>query len=123
MKAAAFASIMAVSLAGVACSEKAPAEAETQTPETTSETAQAERGQFNLRYPANGSPAASSETSSQFNLRTPDSVGSDAGQAFRLPEGAVRDNALSDIQEIRTPDMVDSEPEATDPDDDIIRLD
>ena len=47
------------------------------------------------------------------------------GAYGRLPPGAVRDNALSDIEEIRTPGMIDDAealPEE-DPEDAIIRLD
>lgn len=123
MKAATLASIMAVSLAGAACSERAPAE--TETPDATSEVAQPDKGQFNLRFPTGSAQPASSEASNQFNLRSPDSAGPDAGNGIRLPEGAVRDNALSDIPEIRTPDMAleESGQDAEDPDDEIIRLD
>lgn len=123
MKAATLASILAISLAGVACSEKAPAE--TETPDATSEAAQTDKGQFNLRFPTGSAQPASSETSSQFNLRAPGSAGPDAGTGIQLPEGAVRENALSDIPEIRTPDMAIEEAgqDAEDPDDEIIRLD
>lgn len=123
MKAATFASIMAVSLAGVACSEKAPAEGETEA--TTPEASQpAPTGQFNLRFPTESSQPASSENQGQFNLRVPGAA-PQAETGLRLPPGAVRDNALSDIEEIRTPGMIDDAealPEE-DPEDAIIRLD
>lgn len=118
MRAASFASILAISLAGVACSEKAPAE--TEAPETASEP---EAGQFNLRYPTNGGQPASAEGTGEFNLRIPDSAAEQPG-GVRLPEGAVRQDGLSGVQEIQTPPL----PETAEPDepaepDDIIRLD
>lgn len=117
MKAAAFASILALSLAGTACSEKAPAESKTP---ASAETAANDAPQFNLRYP--GSEATTStDVSSGFNLRTPDSVGSSDG--IRLPEGAVNENRLSDVPELDTRVVIEEETPATDPDDDIIRLD
>ena len=121
MRATVLAAILAVSLAGFACSEKAPAENEQ--PAETSESAQPQQGQFNLRFPTNDTQPASSGASGEFNLRIPESAdaGMDSG-GLRLPEGAVREDALSGIQEIQTPGVVDPQPEE-DPEDDIIRLD
>ena len=123
MRATVLAAILAVSLAGVACSEKAPAENEA--PAETNESAQPQQGQFNLRFPTSGAQPASSDAAGEFNLRIPDSAdaGVDSGGGgLRLPEGAVREDALSGIQEIQTPSVVDTQPEE-DPDDEIIRLD
>ncbi|MEQ9315847.1 MAG: hypothetical protein RLN72_08335 [Henriciella sp.] len=118
MKAAAFASIIALSLAGVACSEKAPAESDTSA-DVAAETASAPAAsEFNLRYPGSDSSSAAS-ASGDFNLRTPDADAPTDG--IRLPEGAINENRLADVPEIQTPSV---EPETeTDPDDDIIRLD
>ncbi|WP_139792403.1 hypothetical protein [Henriciella litoralis] len=125
MKAVTFASMLAVSIIGTACSEKAPTDDAAAVETTVVETAETEAPQFNLRFP--GSDAApATEASSGFNLRTPDVA--PTGPALRLPEGAVRENALSNIPEIQTP-MVDGAADAaveidSDPDeDDIIRLD
>lgn len=117
MKAATFASIIALGFAGAACSQNAPEEpAETAAPQ---ETGEQETPQFNLRYPGSGSSAGAS-ASGEFNLRLPDAGMENSGP--RLPEGAVRDNALSDVPEIDTPALPQQGP-AEDPDDDIIRLD
>ncbi|MGB3627615.1 MAG: hypothetical protein WA989_17435 [Henriciella sp.] len=118
MKAAAFASIVALSFAGVACSEKAPVETETQA-DVSAETASApQASEFNLRYP--GSESSSTTTaSSEFNLRIPEADAPTDG--VRLPEGAVNENRLSNVPEIETP-AVETAPEAA-PEDDIIRLD
>ena len=124
MKAATFASILAVSFAGVACSEKAADE--TETADAASETSQPKASEFNLRYPTTGPQQSSSAGAGEFNLRVPDSnaAGSDSG--VRLPDGAVREDPLSGIDEIRTPDMATPEAEAPAeeaPEDEIIRLD
>ncbi|WP_143435238.1 hypothetical protein [Henriciella aquimarina] len=124
MRAATFASILAISMAGVACSEKSPADAGQAGAST--ETAQSETPQFNLRYPGSSSQTTSSPGTGEFNLRTP---GSATAQPTgpRLPEGAVRDNALSDVPEINTPNLqpgpAGPDAPAEEPDDDIIRLD
>lgn len=125
MKATTFASILAVSLAGAACSQQAPAETETANADT--ETAQPQAGEFNLRYPTSGSQDTSNAASGEFNLRIPDRNGDlNAAGEVRLPDGAVRDDALSGIEEVRTPDMIDPGESAADedaPEDEIIRLD
>lgn len=133
MRALTLASLLAVSMTGVACSERAPAEpehvpAEASGPAAATETAEADTAQpaqFNLRYPGSDAPAGG-QAGGGFNLRDPGSTAPAQG-GFRLPEGALREDALSDIPEIRTPatDTQDSaapQPEE-DPDDDIIRLD
>lgn len=129
MKALTFASVLAVSMAGVACSQQA------QTPdtaETASESTKQESSQFNLRYPTGDTASASSPASSgQFNLRGPENTQQSAG-GFRLPEGAVRDNALNQVPEVQGPNFPAQEGNAQaetpvepaeEPDDDIIRLD
>ncbi len=117
MKAVTILSMFALACAGTACSEKAPAETETAT--AASETASSS-GQFNLRYPGSETQPAGATAAGQFNLRIPDSAADTGG--VRLPDGAVRDNALSGVAEIQTPGMADDKP-AEDPEDDIIRLD
>ncbi|WP_143434549.1 MULTISPECIES: hypothetical protein [Henriciella] len=119
MKAAAFASIVALGFTGVACSEKAPAETEGAS-NVSAETASAPAAsEFNLRYPGSDS-TTTSDSSGGFNLRIPDSSAPQDG--IRLPEGTINENRLSDIPEIQTPASETPAPEA-EPDDDIIRLD
>lgn len=115
MRAVTFASILAVGMAGVACSEKAPVEPES----VEANVAAPETPQFNLRFPT--SDTAATEASGEFNLRIPE--GDPQGNSVRLPEGAVRENAFNDMPEIRTPDMQDEDAPEEDPDDAIIRLD
>ena len=129
MKALTFASVLAISMAGVACSERAPIEPEEVSSETdveiqTTETAQAEApaaSEFNLRFPGTDTQAASGG----FNLRDPGTL-SDQQGGLRLPDGAVREDAFSDIPEIRAP-ITDAPSQdagqVEDPDDEIIRLD
>ena len=126
MKATTLASIIALSAAGVACSEKAPIppeQVETATTETAAAGSQADTApQFNLRYP--GSEPATSQTSNGgFNLRTPDTLSSSGGP--RLPDAAVRENAFDDIPEIRTPAVQAPRQDIPVPEDEdaIIRLD
>lgn len=119
MKAAAFASVVALSLAGVACSEKAPAESAAAA-DVAAETASApQASEFNLRYPGSDS-SSSASASGEFNLRIPDA--SAPTEDLRLPEGAVNENRLSNVPEIQTP-AVETTPESSPEDDDIIRLD
>ncbi|MEQ8557583.1 MAG: hypothetical protein RIB03_04625 [Henriciella sp.] len=123
MRAATFASVLALSIAGVACSEKAPAETEqAAAPQSTSE-AQAS-GEFNLRYPTSSSQSAGG-AAGEFNLRIPETSSPGAESGMRLPEGTVREDAFSDIPEVRTPGIPaeGNETPAEEPDDDIIRLD
>ncbi|MEM5516139.1 hypothetical protein WNY37_04210 [Henriciella sp. AS95] len=119
MKAAVFASVVALSFTGVACSEKAPAESGTAA-NVSAETASAPAAsEFNLRYPGSESTTAS-DSSGGFNLRIPDAGAPQEG--IRLPDGAINENRLADIPEIETP-ATEVPPAETDPDDEIIRLD
>ena len=128
MKAATFASILAISVAGTACSQDAEAPAEAEMTEVQAEATEPDASQFNLRYPTTDTQPTSS--ASQFNLRGPDTAGQ-GSQGVRLPEGAVRDNALSNVPEVRGPAALSpdggapAQPDAApaEPDDDIIRLD
>lgn len=131
MRALTFASLLAVSMAGVACSDNAPVEpenvaAETETPDAaeTGAAETAEASQFNLRFPGSDGPAAQGDGG--FNLRAPTGT-AQPQDGFRLPEGAVREDAFSNIPEIRTPAMDNAaQQEAApdeDPEDEIIRLD
>ncbi|WP_300380463.1 hypothetical protein [Henriciella sp.] len=132
MKALTFASVLAVSMAGVACSQQAQAPDAADASETANENAQPETSQFNLRYSTGDTqPASSPASSGQFNLRGPDST-QQSPDGFRLPEGAVRENALNQVPEVQTPNFPAQEgsspvePEqdpAETPDDDLIRLD
>ena len=123
MKAVTFASLMAVSLAGTACSQQAPDE--TDTASATSEASAPKAGEFNLRYPTTSASETSETASGEFNLRVPGSSDMSADGEIRLPDGAVRENALSGVEELRTPDVATppvNVPEE-DPDDEIVRLD
>lgn len=121
MKAATAASILALTMAGVACSERAPAENEgVQSAPVEQDTASASSAsEFNLRYPGSET-AAASDASSQFNLRIPDAE-MDTG-AVRLPEGAVRSETLTNVPEIESPPLPKNSA-SDEPEDEIIRLD
>lgn len=132
MRALTAASLLAATIAGSACSDRAPVEPETvsaeadaeisaETPDAADTTS---TSRFNLRYPGTDA-ARTGQTSSGFNLRDPNGVNQqDSG--FRLPEGAVRENAFDDIPEIRAPSLEDQPVDPVteeNPDDAIIRLD
>ncbi|MEL6413621.1 MAG: hypothetical protein AAFQ15_01620 [Pseudomonadota bacterium] len=126
MKALSIASLIALGIAGTACSQDADAKAEdTQTTEAAPEAADV-GGSFNLGLPTD--TAATADTSG-FNLALPsDAPASTDG--FNLAAGVSASNGLSELPEIST-DIVQAdetalsdvlETEATD-DEPVIRLD
>lgn len=126
MKALSIASLIALGIAGTACSQDADPKAEdTQTTETTTEAADV-GGSFNLGLPTDTSATAST---SGFNLALPSEAPAST-DGFNLAADVSASNGLSELPEISA-DIVQAdetalsdvlETEATD-DEPVIRLD
>ena len=128
MKALSIASLIALGIAGTACSQDADAKAEdTQTTEATTETAAADvGGSFNLGLPTD---TGTSANTSGFNLALPsDAPASTDG--FNLAADVSASNGLSELPEISADivqadetalsDVLEAEPSDDEP---VIRLD
>jgi hypothetical protein len=134
MKALSIAAGVAIAFAGTACSEQAPAEPENVSAEAAAPTAAAttsSSSRFNLRIPG-GEPVAAPQASGGFNLRTPDAPA--PSNDIPMPESSAS-TRLNDVPEVAVPGL--NNPAAdiatrsrtqapdvsTEDDDDVIRLD
>lgn len=124
MRVVPFASILALALAGAACSETTAAAPAVETPpaeaELTPTSAPADDG-FNLMMP--GDDTGTTTSSDGFNLATPALGDAPNSDGFNLPSDLPSTSALESIPEIDT-SILDDEaaPENTD-EDEVIRLD
>lgn len=134
MKALSIAAGVAIAFAGTACSEQAPAEPENVSAEAAAPTAAAttsSSSRFNLRIPG-GEPVAAPQASGGFNLRTPDAPA--PSNDIPMPESSAT-TRLNDVPEVAVPGLNNpaadiatrsrtQAPEVnTEDDDDVIRLD
>lgn len=128
MKAISFAALLALGIAGSACSQTVDAEDATPAPEAEA-TSTDTGGSFNLGVPGELGSTASASNSDGFNLDLP-SADPTSTDGFNLGTGVSASNGLSDIPEIaaditETPADVAVEPPVVENTDDepVIRLD
>ena len=125
MKALSIASIIAIGLAGAACSQAASSADETTEVETQADTTTADTGgSFNLGLPTDVDSAGTASDSS-FNLDLP-SGGASSTDGFNLGTDIQASGGLSDIPEIDTSiaeEEAEVVPEVDVDDEPVIRLD
>lgn len=138
MKALSIAAGVAIAFAGTACSEQAPAEPENVSTDAavpaavaTPAASTSSSSRFNLRIPG-GEPVAAPQASGGFNLRTPDAPA--PSNDIPMPESSAA-TRLNDVPEVAVPGLNNpaadiatrtrtQTPEVnTEDDDDVIRLD
>ena len=111
MKALSLASILAIGLAGAACSDtpEPKEDVKVETPEVT-ETAAPEDDGFNFMIPGGDVDVETADDG--FNLSIPDDGPSISSGEFNLPADIPTSNGLDDLPEIEAPIIETPEPEA-----------